>query len=73
MANTTQIAFRIPNDLLVELKRVANHEDRTVSNLLNRIVRQYLTSRDETQRLGRYRPAAVEWEDGAHEHPTRRR
>ena len=44
MANTTQIAFRIPNDLLVELKRVANHEDRTVSNLLNRIVRQYLTT-----------------------------
>ena len=44
MANTTQIAFRIPNDLLVELKRVAIHEDRTVSNLLNRIVRQYLTS-----------------------------
>ena len=44
MANTTQLAFRIPNDLLVELKRVANHEDRTVSNLLNRIIRLYLTS-----------------------------
>ena len=44
MANTKLFAFRIPNDLLVELKRVANHEDRTVSNLLNRIVRQYLTS-----------------------------
>ena len=44
MANTKLFAFRIPNDLLVELKRVANHEDRTVSNLLKRIVRQYLTS-----------------------------
>ena len=44
MANTKLFAFRIPNDLMVELKRVANHEDRTVSNLLNRIVRLYLTS-----------------------------
>ena len=33
MANTKLFAFRIPNDLMVELKRVANHEDRTVSNL----------------------------------------
>ena len=44
MANTKLFAFRIPNDLMVELKRVANHEDRTVSNLLNRIIRLYLTS-----------------------------
>ena len=44
MANTKLFAFRIPNDLLVELKRVANHEDRSVSNLLNRIIRLYLTS-----------------------------
>ena len=44
MANTTQIAFRVRNDLLLDLKSIAQHEDRTVSNLLNRIVRHYLTS-----------------------------
>ena len=44
MANTTQIAFRIRNDLLSDLKSIAQHEDRTLSNLLNRIIRHYLTS-----------------------------
>ena len=61
MANTTQIAFRIPNDLLDKLKSVAKHEDRTVSNLLNRIVRHYLTLDDETQLIPR-RPAVREEE-----------
>ena len=49
MPDTTQISFRISSDLLSGLKRVAQQEDRTVSNLLNRIVRHYLTSDDEMQ------------------------
>ena len=50
MADTTQISFRIPNDLLSRLRTVAQHEDRTVSNLLNRIVRHYFTTCYEPQR-----------------------
>ena len=49
MADTTQISFRISNDLLSRLRMVAKQEDRTMSNLLNRIVRHYLTSYDEIQ------------------------
>ena len=45
MANTVQISFRIHSELLSDLKRIAEEEDRSVSNLLNRIIRQYLTSK----------------------------
>ena len=53
MADTTQISFRISNDLLSRLRMVAQQEDRTMSNLLNRIVRHYLTSDDEIQIISR--------------------
>ena len=61
MPKTTQIAFRIPDDMLAGLKSLARSEDRTVSNLLNRIIRLYLTSSDDVPPTGQ-RPAAGESE-----------
>ena len=55
MAKTTQIALRVPNDLLAKLRCVAQSEDRTVSNLLNRIIRLYLTSSDDGSRYVTHR------------------
>ena len=62
MANTTQISFRIPNDLLSRLRIVAQHQDRTVSNLLSRIARHYLTTCYEPQRPDGQPPSREGWE-----------
>ena len=49
MAETTQISFRISNDLLSALKWIAQEEDRSAANVLNRIVRHYLASHPSPQ------------------------
>jgi len=50
MVKDKHLILRIESGLKEELEKIANQEDRTVSNLVNRILKQYIEKRERAKK-----------------------